>query len=1815
MSARYLILTFLSLFFVGCFPVESTRQIQEATNNLGDSNTQDPVADGNYEAPYWFDNGSKKTSVTLNFDNKKNHYLFGSDVDSYLSTGTNFQQTYCLLAPFTTGSVPSKPLMVRATPATTIDYSTGKRNRYFRVNLSSDAGNDFCNKGAREGVSSPNIFFSSLAYKTQDVCPTCLNIITSSQITLYKYMNVAGDEHLLKVNLEEIPYGALSLRIDINSSGPITPPSCTDAGCAAEGFDCCVNGQCVNEASVKTGAVQSDPQAFALAELEKATDPKWYLKYPEFYYICLEDPQNGGGDGPLDPADPDGEAQERLEKMIADYHCVEELKSNSQASPFHTDPIDETLPASAYQQCNIADSSEYLFYENVMKRLYTNCGCAETSNLSSMVANCPAYTYKLVYQQDALGNPTGDVTSVACVTPPNHDNDLPFQDLEVMVNSRSAPHRFFNEDGAELDPYTPASISGSTTQEGEPFQYLDTDKLFPLNGAFNMNSLLGQMNVSLDKARPARKIDLEFDKVYYIAVLEGSYSACPSCGKDSWFTNFSPYPTTQQGLGIRASGFTTSRDSWGTNSSFANYEDAIFGRACWVPPTMLPFSHSADSDSQDQRLTRLKTQAAMYVNGYQRDWFGFNKGALIGSFDGVTWFAIGKGRKVRATSDRLYLAINAPFADLASPTDHIVSVQEYDFITTAADYDYNPEEEINSPFQNEAGLCQKYHECETDSHCISKLGWEYSCVDVYQYRTQWPKFNPTDAQELANDSRSGALVEFLQQAELPPGSSSKRCVYRGAGSPCRVDIENVADTNTRRALACAPNFYCASVSSSDFNKEVARFGAPLESILDSKNHFIGQDANVLGRPKDYVITSGGNVLPSDVKSAINANLALTDPSAASFGLCRPAKALPAQGAALATTRADQLQQHKIKDSLARTDFISQIAGCNSSLYTSLRYSSCPMLDSEGNYLHLSDAYVNIGAGSEVVVEDSFRSWIFDDREGITKYYSTQQNMCGLEAIDKSVHSVYGLNEEQLRSKSAFRTIEARSLSSADVQIEPTLAQNACFRRAGSVCHTNYDCSPNYKHYEVIDLLHPDVFGNTAEKKFWEEYLVCSQEKREPILTGDSDPAQLEAFNSYSMHNNRCCREVGKGLTLYTEDSPNAPESNGLRTDVYGGFQPNNPKRYSRYVSSLPQVNDTSLEGESSVLYTSRVSAKRPNDPSLAAGDPTILTKNQWKNIHDSAARTCCGGSWVRKFADGTNDWSRNRLNMDVSNFKCLNYKTPLMLTDDPSAYYLSDSELSKDRVNFCVDSGLNAAGCAQNNIAGISDFTTKQPILNTISGWMRIDTDPEVMKNLWDDNEWSFMQLLSLDSHPDAPYFNWTMPREDVVDEQMARQTIFTRIPAFIPFQDISDIRIDMESPSSNSELHAPGGSCTRLVPPLGYNCAVNSNAWYGACEPTGTTWTSPASATPENECYYMYDDATRRLKVLYHQTVIDDDTYYDNKAHSLIIEFRAPGTLAWEMDTNNVPAAAGAGDPAYLAHRRSSEPGNALYYLEKLAKLEYIGIPQMTYEPIFCNDIYQKVMPGVFVDNIKSAEDFINFDKEGDGIVDTFTDPDADTYWKVNGAPPARLNPEVYWSANDRKKVADQKLLAHEQIFSDNEFKCCLPLGAELSSSESPSICCSGARKEYEAGYADDSNLSNNQARYKCALPQGTDLNVYFNKFVSGEGLSDEYLTSAQPLSVEDFDAKTGAPKTNSAVLGKLSAIGKELCASGEVTRGGAFGPFQPEPVGNYIPQDSDPVDLNTFVDSVYDNGNINNRNVGYGMFQQGYRWNHHVYCAPGDE
>jgi hypothetical protein len=1803
----------LLMMLAGCLPEQQVRaplgtQGQTTTTDTDDSTTSDTVNpnDANYKTIQWYHQGLYTNSLTLDAANKQNGFLRGDDINNYLQQEVNFDDNYCLVVDFQeSATYDIKQLRVKVVPNQFTNYATGTNSRYFRANFIESSGNDICNvdeakidptSGSYTYVTKP----SDLVLKTEDVCPSCINFINSTSVKLYKIIpgETGVGTYLWEVDDEDIDTDSLIFRVDMNNYASSQTGSCTNDGCRSLGFDCCVGGQCVNEKAQKPSGVAADPTGFQLAELEKYSDNFWYLKYPQFYYSCLETPPSDEDDldPPNDPDDPDAEATERLNELIADYQCINELEENSEAVPFHLDPLKTGY---TYTYCSVSSSADN-YYETVMTRMYNNCGCVETV-FSDMVANCPNYTYKPIYKKDNDNNDTDEIESIVCVSPEPATDPVPFQDLEVSVNSRNAPHRFFNKDGVEIDPTKELPDGVDPEQEGDPFIYLDNENLFPVNGSFNMNSILGQMTTTLNQARPAKVITVEFDKMYLIAAQSGYYTPCLNCAKDSWFTNFAAHPSTTQGIGLQSVGHTTQRDAWGSNITLGNYEDTIFGRACWVPPTMLPYSHYEMDDVQEQRLQRLKTQAAMFVNGYQRDWFGFNKGALIGSFDGVTWFAIGKGRIIKSSSTKLFLAVNAPFADLAQANEHIVSVQEYDFISTGAEFDYDPNYSLTSTYQNEGGTCQAHHVCESDSDCITELGWEYVCADVSTLKTRWPKFDPTTVEELVNESKEGSIVSMLAQGELPPGET-KRCIYRGAGSPCRKDYSNIGDENLRKLEACAPNFYCADLNSDNiFNKEVARFGAPLESLIEANNHYFGQDANILGRPKEYVGSSGLSTLEDEIITSLSDNFEFQDSNASGqIGLCRPGKLLPSYASATATTNWEPSYQHEAADSDNRTDYISQIAGCNSNLFTDKRYSSCPMLDSSGNYIHLLDEFVDENYTSNIVsitgLTAELATW------EVVEIFTTAQNSCGMESLQNGTSYGYNEDVDDVKEYSPFKRVQADPLGSGQLIIEPTFARDACFRKAGAVCHTNFDCSPNRIIAEQVDLFPADYYGNEAEKKYFEEYLICGQAEKEPYPTDDN-------YDEYSVRNNRCCREVGNDITMYSEDMPDEPATAGLRTDLFGGFNPSNPNRYSRYSALETYINsDGSADSDS---FT-RVSASITNLDS--DGYPRITAPKQWKTIHRTAKKTCCGGGWIRKFADGTNNWKINRLNIEPENFRCLNFLSPLADTETPEEYGTTDSLLSFDRRRtMCVDTTYQVGSCAIFPIDGEDDpgIIEKPTIVTTGSNEVQyIATTEEDMAGKWAGNYWSYSIPQSNDSN-DINYLNWALAHDD----DLVRRNVIIYVPSWIAYKnDFADeviVKMEYDGNIATCEEASYDYEADPLNGPL-----LGPEDFYGS-EGSGTA-SNYCSAAADGCCFEFYED-TRVLKASFMgdgayprssggandpgNTAVYGDGTGEN--YALIMEFTAPGTQLWE-DT----WATGINDPNGFPHRRASKPGNMQYYLDRLDRFELVGIPQMTYLPVYCNSNYQKLVPGLFDDDIISVNDFIastsTFENNRPVLEATGT-----TYsihaWNSDSASGSN---QVTTSNVRTTHVASDEIVDVDPIFSGHEFKCCMKLGGEV---DDPTDCCSGYGVQADSGSTSGSGGSSSSSDgYTCMLPPGTDLNVYFNRFVSGEGLDDEDSESiTETLEEDDFNDVTGYPKQTKDVLLKLSGLGQQYCENGTV-RGGAFGAF-PAELNGAGPSDNS--EIFSILDSNYDTAQTAAGGPrGYLPYSQGYRWNHHVYCASGN-
>lgn len=1679
-------------------------------------------------------------SISINVSNLNNSYIVGTEVEKYLGTLnsnvlTNFTGIdYCVVSDYSLGGVKLQ-MRTRAIPIAYYDFTAKRIVRIIRVDFD-DVSNSSSACNATLQVQNSNGVYvndttvpASPVYAPANLCPSCTSMLTSTKVRLFR-----KELSLLKeVPAASIKLDSLYLSVDPNYSVTGSAGACISSQCVKKGFDCCLDNQCVKDGSARPAATTLYQSQWVVAEEEKLTNALAYINYPHIYYVCGTTVPPATSTGTTSGTTSGVDYDAVFAQLKKDYYCIEHIKSQATASPFHTEVLSASYTGTT--DCLTANSEigQTMYYKEVVKRLYSTCGCSQTT-LEDMVASCPAYDYT-VSLQDSTGAPS----RIECYTPPNVV-EVP-NSQSVSVNSRSAPHRFFESiNGQEKNivgsekTYTSLGLTYDYVQEGDAFEYLDDEGILPVQKNFSMNAILGQMTVSLDKALPAKAVDVEIDQVYMLSTTSGYYTPCPECARDSWITTFSAFPGTSQGVGLQAIGHNTERDSIGTNYTSGNYEDTIFGRACWIPPTMIPFTHQSKSTVQEQRLNRLQSQAALFVNGYQRDWYGFNKGALIGSFDGVTWFAVGKGRIVKATSKKLFLAINAPFADLATPSIHVVQVQNYDGTTQAATYDYHPEYHLSHPYQNEAGNCQAYHQCKTDTDCVTRLGWEYVCSDVKDMKTEWPVFD-VNGNEKAGTSGAVTIDQILQQKKLAT-TSSLRCVYRGAGAPCIVNSASIpgttsTDMSRRKNLTCAPNFYCASITSSGFSSKISRYGTKLENIPVAKNHAYGKDANILGRPFNYINSTGGTALPTVVSESLKANMLHYEPTLANSytGLCQPGKKLPTTTGTLT----NPYEQHKEADTSRRADYINQIGSCNSTFFNDARYTSCPTFNTDGNYEIF---------GFIDTTKTDWRNGVY-----VTGYdkRSRTQNACGLDALSTDAPALTS-TADILLPYSPFKLIEGRPLNVANTITDPTLVRDACLRRAGAVCHTDLDCSPNKFHADQVDFNDPKYFGNEAEQNYYKEYLVCGQAEAKPM------PSNATAFKTYDMSKNRCCREIGKDLTTYTPDTPESDDplgdytsaTEGLITATPPGVDPKAQKRYSRFgiVENYNSSDYPALSGN--VTRNVATSALIPTT--------NASTLYQWKTLGKTNSQTCCGGGFIRKFYDGTTDWTKNnRLFLDVNNFKCINSKTVLLTNPTKvEAQYNNAADVlnlvSRDFFNYCMDSTGASGSCAQYGIESgdkvVPPESDPYPTAFIAGVWdpdLRIDTTTNMgFQDLYyGKNGDVYFMPESADSDS-----NQTINFADTATD--ARRNITIKIPSFIPRKGFETQLLD-----EILKVKAVKGDKTFLA-----NCTKSplpsTDSKWKDLTPTDT---DTGHCTVGN-CCWQYDEANRILKVM-------PDNAHPWGGMTIGVQFESGG----------------AGGPStsvmFTWPVIRFRPGNDLYYLRSLGKLELAGIPQIGYEALYCSDDYNRPVPGIFKSSINSKATF-------------------------------ELPNHSYKYGGDFQTTHHN--LDFEPIFSANDFKCCSQLGKIVDKQDK---CCSGHGKAFGNGSA-----------FTCMLPPGTDLMVYFNRFVSNEGTDKDGPGGG--LVDSDFDPRTGEPGLNwqftnpimSKSFDKIRALGNKYCdaqGTSKVRQGGAFGMYAPEPFG---PNSNQADTFYTIVDSSRDYAQTSNAGAtvdnGYSTFMAGLRWNHHLYC-----
>ncbi len=1774
---------FFIFIMVSCSPNLSTTRI--VSNEPAKPSINNPIFGPNQKL-YWFTSENSGYYLTIIHNSTDLDYMRGLLVNNFLNTENatttvpNWKGTYCVVVSYNRKDT-KQQLRAKAVPISVANLKENTLERIFRIDWPNAAQNiEFC-KGDLPTYNQSGVQISSTtdaAFTPEDLCPTCVGTIPSSYLALYAVPFDSSNKPIPLTKANQVPisqFQPATLKVTVDFSSYYFPSgTCSQSACKDQGKDCCINNQCVKDASEKAGSIESPD--YLQAKKDVALDPSKFKNYPQIYNICTLPTPVSSSPTVQDTELPLQTANQRFETQSAQYYCLEEGKKpipnfdlcNSKWLCVPQWIIkDPTFNGS----CSTLDGKTgFQRYKEVKLDVWKLCGCKADpfpTDPDEDNPKCPDFVWKPI--QDSEGRNLEFICSTTEVNPYADTLQYPY-----TLPARSAPHRFYRSDnGKSVDDVT--TIQKETpevTPEGLEFLYLDnTNKTDPDNVTLNMNALTGQFKVNLSQAHPALMVPVEFDTGYVISVISGSLNACPLCTKDTWEPSFFIWAPSEIGRGLEAVGYTTARNQVNSNLSLGNYEDTGFGRYCYLPPTMLPWSHKPEIDVNNQRRRRLLTQTALYMNGYQKDWFGFNQGAIIGSFDGVSWFSIGNIRKITSTSTKLFIAINKPFSDLTDNSAFQITVGRDVGNNQIPSQDFDTElTDADSRF-NRGSSCQKYHVCENDTDCITQLGWEYTCADITKYKSSWPVFR-SNADEKANSQIAQANFTNILRAYDQTGKV-KRCVYRGNGAPCKKDyLNNIKSPEYAKLLACAPNFYCAALTETSLNSKIDREPAP------NNVYYYGYVTDRLGRPQFYI--GGDSTFPQEVKEnlANTAKIYSKNGNVDDFGICRPGRLL-----ITFSTPGTQpiVVSHAGKDSKQRTDFISEVASCDSNAIGNNRAITCPYIEESSA---TSTNYLNLAIKTtDTQIQNS-------------------QNLCGAE-------SQYLQNGVKT---STFKIIELNRLATLSTIDQPSIVRDACLRRAGAACHTNLDCGPNELHEQQAFSFNQSFFGGTtAEMEFWRESLICGQGQIPPSVVPTASTATTKP-EPYLLNRNRCCRNIGLEFTMYTQYQstggpdliPDIDKSNiGLEVLKYPYNNPVASNRYSRYAITQP------------VEYSDGHAAQPVDQAPILyhdAGKPLTPKEYQWKTLNDTGRKTCCGAGFVRLFSDGTHNWSKtNRLALPIAGLSCLNYQDTLTFR---RPLQVDEQNYNKDYQYFCISPGLT--GEPYNG----SPTTTPPPVLpglqeNSNQGIIGCTQVPLLQPS---SNEITLPWDLSLVEARIS-----TVPDEKPAGIVVQKKTLSSRAPYIpTPFLNATPISVNESAPVYFINKFAPaqsvylpayiGGRRNIIKITTSYysdNTAVATEVATTEATPTVCENISqnPMVDLPENTWCIQNNNYTGGFDVLH----VHGDQDPPGAASpswdygGFTVYFKTINTKTYDYCNDNLKNFNGAtsaptctidNDPMKPTDPGNIETvgmggGNALYYLTKLGRLELVGIPQIFYEPLYCNTDRNSLVTGIFNLSAPTREEF-----ESEGFRYRAETNSIKLYNIYNQNIPNYAedfaNPDSY--------VAMQNLISIPSVFSSYKFACCKNLGTEVLSFTE---CCSNF------------SVKDADGRQICKLPRGADLHVYFNRFVSGDGMGD--WQPGGGLNDNDFIPETGEPNLTKEASEKIRALGVAYCSSGNVRYGAAFGYFYGQPNNGYFTQTANPEDntLYSIIDSSLDyQGDPGDTISGAGTIRylEGYRWNHHLYCAP---
>lgn len=619
----------------------------------------------------------------------------------------------------------------------------------------------------------------------------------------------------------------------------------------------------------------------------------------------------------------------------------------------------------------------------------------------------------------------------------------------VFVSNKNIAHRYFDANGVSYDEDYGNALDQENHSNGKAFAYTNNDILKPNNVTqyVGFNEIYGSFaKTGTFIARPAKMVKVKKDKFYDLLVNSGVFSSCTTCGSDYYtaLQKIFPQNFSGQGGGYAPDNYESRREN---NTSLYRADDLHYGRACFVPATMIPWTHVTAATPRDQRRSRLAGQHFLFANGYNRDWYGFDYGSIIGSFDGVSWFSLGNQRRIKASTGKLYLAVNAYAGDLNVDSNFNVTVSETTAFSSAI-----PDHDT----ETDGAQCQKSHFCSNDNDCFRQLGYDYTCQNTGSVNTNWPLFDANGSEIIGNNFRS--LLSIVGGSN----GQTKRCMYRGKGAPCLSNLDlapnaqNFSGSTVVGTLMCSSNSSCTPLTTSNrFNDSIARFAnTPVaqNAAVASPNptDTVGMGARVILRPFDYY---GNKNVPSAVTNAFTINKVTA--------ICIPGKDVNG-----AIDTFDLNAKHPA-NRIDSSDKLYSVGPASSSVTSIKSLNACPATDAAGILIQTYDLPLG-----DVT---------------LNKFTITQNLSSNL------------LDLTLMKNQNIFSSTNGSTITTIGYQ------KNACLRAPGSSCFTEMECAPSPVIASKARAANLSTVLNVAEAKYWEEDLVCGNPDFKMLSAGIKNP--------------------------------------------------------------------------------------------------------------------------------------------------------------------------------------------------------------------------------------------------------------------------------------------------------------------------------------------------------------------------------------------------------------------------------------------------------------------------------------------------------------------------------------------------------------------------------------------------------------------------------------------------------------------------------------------------------------------------------------